>query len=581
MTRTPANSDANVTLDNSAANVTLDNSAADVSPASSTAHPTSARSAATWAPATSASACVPAVRRGTSRWAAAAVAAVLIGVSAAGTAVAAADKAGDTAGDKGTDASKVQTVGAATLAELVAEAEAAGTVPVIVHLDVPTSKARSKGAAKDKAKEKANGQGNAADSATDAAAAADAQRNDAVRAGALGALGKVTPKALRALPGAPFLSMHATAAELKKLGKAKGVLAIERDRVFDAAGTSSFGAANGIQLPTWWHLQQQGLTWTKANGYTGSGQAVVVIDSGVDKTHPWLAGKVVNEACFATNLNGTGACPGNVTSLYDSTPGGVAGSAMPPMLSASFAHGTHVAHSAAGAYGAAPGAGIIAIRAAHAEWDAKQGTYVARFNWSDIQNALWYVWGPLYYTPAAVNMSIGGGGSTGYCDAQLQGITNNINALLRDYGTATVISSGNDNYYNGVSMPACISSAITVGNTTRTSAAGVDAVLGYTPAGSNSGPQVDILATGTDICSAVPTALDVDGVKDGIDCSYYGTSMAAPQVAGAIAVMRQSRPTASVATILSALQRRGVAVSDDRNGLVRARLQLDSAVRYW
>ena len=58
--------------------------------------------------------------------------------------------------------------------------------------------------------------------------------------------------------------------------------------------------------------------------------------------------------------------------------------------------------------------------------------------------------------------------------------------------------------------------------------------------------MIDMLAPETDICSAVPSILDTDGVADGVQCDYRGTSMATPQVAGAIAMLRQRRPAATV-----------------------------------
>ncbi len=58
--------------------------------------------------------------------------------------------------------------------------------------------------------------------------------------------------------------------------------------------------------------------------------------------------------------------------------------------------------------------------------------------------------------------------------------------------------------------------------------------------------MIDMLAPGTDICSAVPSILDTDGVADGVQCDYRGTSIATPQVAGAIAMLRQRRPAATV-----------------------------------
>ncbi len=47
------------------------------------------------------------------------------------------------------------------------------------------------------------------------------------------------------------------------------------------------------------------------NGYTGEGWAVAILDTGVDKTHPFLSGKVVSEACYSNYYDGgTSVCPG-------------------------------------------------------------------------------------------------------------------------------------------------------------------------------------------------------------------------------------------------------------------------------
>ena len=44
-----------------------------------------------------------------------------------------------------------------------------------------------------------------------------------------------------------------------------------------------------------------------AAGWDGTGQVIAVLDTGVDKNHPFLAGKVVEEACY--DSSGVSTCP--------------------------------------------------------------------------------------------------------------------------------------------------------------------------------------------------------------------------------------------------------------------------------
>jgi hypothetical protein len=147
---------------------------------------------------------------------------------------------------------------------------------------------------------------------------------------------------------------------------------------------------------------------------------------------------------------------------------------------------------------------------------------------------------------AAVNLSLGGSRyfDQANCDASNPSFKTAVDNL-ESLGIATVVASGNDGYTDSMSSPGCISSVITVGATTD-----ADQVASF----SNIADFIDLLAPGVGIQSAVPGGV---GTKQ-------GTSMATPHVAGAWAVLKQQAPTASVATILDALQATGKEVDDQR-----------------
>ena len=81
--------------------------------------------------------------------------------------------------------------------------------------------------------------------------------------------------------------------------------------------------------------------WSR--GFDGTGMVVAIVDTGVESAHPFLAGKVVEEACYSSNVAGhsTTVCPNGSTQQT----GTGAGATCP--LSACW-HGTHVAGIAAG-----------------------------------------------------------------------------------------------------------------------------------------------------------------------------------------------------------------------------------------
>jgi hypothetical protein len=168
------------------------------------------------------------------------------------------------------------------------------------------------------------------------------------------------------------------------------------------------------------------------------------------------------------------------------------------------------------------------------------------------------------YNIASVNMSLGGNKSTTNCDSDSR---KSIIDSLRSVNIATVIASGNSYYTDGLGYPACISTAVSVGSTRDGGSGGtpVDTVSDF----SNSASFLNLLAPGQLIYSSVPGT----GFSN-----FNGTSMAAPHVAGAWAVMKQAKPAGTVTEILNAFINTGLSVLDTRNNITKPRIRLDQAL---
>jgi subtilisin len=368
-------------------------------------------------------------------------------------------------------------------------------------------------------------------------AAIAAQRN-AIKSVQSRLRGKLHSAFARQFDTVPYVALEATAADLAAIERATGdVVRVFEDELHRPDLAESVPLVQGDQV------------W--AAGYDGTGMMVAIIDTGVDSTHPFLAGKVVEEACYSTSgLTSKSVCPNGQAQQFGS------GAATPCTLTDCF-HGTHVAGIATGngATGGVPFSGVA--KNAHlmavqvfSEIDSILscggaapclGAYT-----SDIVSGLERVYAvaPQYHI-ASANLSLGGALSSTPCDNQpYKPVIDN----LRSIGIATVIAAGNNSSTNSLSVPGCVSTAVSVGSTDKTD------VISYF---SNMATFMSLLAPGGSINSSV---------TGGGYHVYSGTSMATPHVSGAFALLKQAVPGASVSTILNALQQTGLPITDTRSG---------------
>jgi uncharacterized repeat protein (TIGR01451 family) len=308
--------------------------------------------------------------------------------------------------------------------------------------------------------------------------------------------------------------------------------------------------------------------------YTGSGWSIAILDTGVDKSHPALFGKVASEACYSSNVPSHGAsslCPGGATSSV------ATGSAVAcPVGVSGCEHGTLVAGVAARV---APSAWLVPIQVFSRVTDSGSNTLCRDANrtspctlsyTSDQVAALNRVFALHINTNsinfASVNMSLGGGSSPLICDQEsdLFSLLLAINQL-RGQNIATVAGSGNNGYRNAMNSPACLSPVISVASSSKS-----DQIA----ATSNISPQTTLFAPGQSILAPVPQA------NTPIYQTKSGTSLAAPHVAGAIATFKEARPTATVPQIITALTGSGPTITDQRSGgfITKRRLNTWTAV---
>jgi Subtilase family/PKD domain len=362
----------------------------------------------------------------------------------------------------------------------------------------------------------------------------------------------------------PMMAVQLNPAALAGLQRAPFVVSIVEDKLSAPTLDNSLATINADEV--------------QSLGWTGSGFSVVILDTGIDKDHDFVFGRVVWEACFSSDGgDDVTLCPNGSESQTGS---GAASINTPACQNGSInlcEHGMHVAGIAAGdgnalsgapKAGVAPGATIIAIQVFTRILDnddcvdgGKPGAPCILSYDSDQAAALEYVVDNLAAggSIAAVNMSLGGGENDSYClDSRKAGI-DDLHAL----NIATVVSAGNSGFSDAVGAPACVENAITIGATDNN-----DNIAGF----SNRGILLDLFAPGVSITSSIS--------NDGYD-SKSGTSAAAPHVTGAWAVMRQALPNASVNQLNLLFRLTGVPItySSDGNSVTTPRIDLAAALR--
>lgn len=283
-------------------------------------------------------------------------------------------------------------------------------------------------------------------------------------------------------------------AVLQSLAQDSRVASVEQDSVVTIADetvvdTTQTGATWGID-----RIDQRNLPLSGSFTYTknGAGVHVYIIDTGIRTSHTQFGGR----ASYG----------------YDAVDGSL------PAADCN-GHGTHVAGTVGGStYGVAKGVTLVAVRVLDCNGSGTTSGVIAGINWVTAHRI----------KPAVANMSLGGSASSTLDTA----VQNSINA-----GVTYAIAAGNSNANACNYSPARAAAAITVGATTS-----ADARASY----SNYGTCLDLFAPGSSITSAWYSS-------DTATAVLSGTSMATPHVAGVAALYLQGNPSATPATVVSAL----------------------------
>ncbi|MEV5571321.1 S8 family serine peptidase [Spirillospora sp. NPDC052269] len=238
--------------------------------------------------------------------------------------------------------------------------------------------------------------------------------------------------------------------------------------------------------------------WQK--GQKGGGATVAVLDSGLDVTHPDMAGRVADGS--------TSFVPGQD-------------------ITDRIGHGTHVSSTVAGTgaasggkqSGVAPEAKVVMGKVLGDDGYGQDSWIIAGMEWAASKARV-------------VSMSLGDPSITVAGDPMAQA----VDRISAQTGSLFVIAAGNSGGESTVSSPGTADSALTVGAVDANDERAYFSSMG--PRGGDYGMKPDIAAPGVDIIAA----RSKDSPGSGSYVQMSGTSMATPHVAGAAAILAQQHP---------------------------------------
>ena len=240
---------------------------------------------------------------------------------------------------------------------------------------------------------------------------------------------------------------------------------------------------------------------------SGLGVRAYVVDTGILASHVDFGGRVAAGWTAKSDGLGSSDCNG---------------------------HGTHVAGTIGGAvHGVAKAVTLVPVRALACDGSGYYSDVIAGLDWiaGDHRDG----------TPAVVNLSIGGPASS-TLDAAVQAII--------DDGVSAIVAAGNSAVDACTASPARTPAAVTVAASDN-----LDRQASF----SNYGSCVDLYAPGVGIASASHTSSTATATMG-------GTSMAAPHVAGAAAILLSREPSLSPAQIADSVVSSAVAGAITRAG---------------